>query len=91
MQLHTGQRLTVYVAGASPNSGNAIRAVASLLRDPEYNYDLHVVDVHRSPGAAYRDGILTVPSVVLTRAGLKVVVGGVIDEQNVRARLGAVK
>jgi hypothetical protein len=88
MQLHTGQRLTLYVAGASPQSSNAVRAVARLLRDAAGSYDLSVVDVYRAPAAAHAAGVVTVPSVVFTGARSKVIVSGTFDKEILRRKLG---
>jgi hypothetical protein len=90
MQLTTGQRLTLYVAGASPHSSRAVRVVAALVRGREQMYDLTVVDVHRCPGRAHRDGVLTVPGIVVASSGLTRVINGPIEESTVRAKLGLV-
>jgi hypothetical protein len=87
MQLHTGQRLTLYVAGASPQSSSAVRAVAALLRDAAGSYDLSVVDVYRTPSAAHAAGVVTVPSVVFTGGGSKEIVSGTFDEEILRRKL----
>ena len=87
MNVRTDQRLTLYVAGASPNSSIAIRTLAALLRQSGSKYDLHIVDVHRHAAAAHSAGVLTVPALVLMREDSTSFLTGAIDEQSLRARL----
>lgn len=89
MELPKTPQLSLYVAGASPQSGNAVRAVAAFMRDRHRPYDFTVVDVHRTPEVAYRDGVLTVPAVVLTTPDAKVTVSGNFSVRGLRVKLGA--
>ena len=76
--------LVLFVAGASPQSSRAIRALASFVSDqPPGRYRWEIVDVHRDPKRARHAGVLTVPSLlVVTNDGARVLAG------NIAARLG---
>ena len=83
------RHVTLYVAGASPQSRNAVRAVAALLRKTRGEMCLRVIDVHREPDVAYRDGVLTVPAVVFRDSRSKVIVSGAFSDEKLDADLGA--
>ena len=89
MDLSARRHVTLYVAGASPQSRNAVRAVAALLRKTPGKICLRVIDVHREPGAAYRDGVLTVPAAVFHDSRSKVIVSGAFSDERLDAELGA--
>ena len=90
MDRSTAAKVTLYIAGASPQSSNAVRAVTGLLRRFPSAFDLSVVDVHRNASAAYRDNVLTVPSLVLETPERKLLVSGAFSERSLRTRLGLV-
>ena len=50
---------------------------------------LRVIDVHREPGAAYRDGVLTVPAAVFHDSTSTVIVSGAFSDEKLDAELGA--
>jgi hypothetical protein len=83
--------VTLFVAGASPQSSEAVRAVAALLRRTSGEVCLRVIDVHREPAAAYREGVLTVPAAVFGDSKSKVVISGAFSEEKLSAVLGAAR
>ena len=84
----TATKLTLYVAGASPQSSNAVRAVAGLLRRSPNAFELSVVDVHRTPSAAYREEVLTVPAIVVETPESKLLMSGAFSERGLRMKIG---
>ena len=91
MDLAASRHVTLYVAGASPQSRNAVRAVAALLRKTPGEMCLRVIDVHREPGVAYRDGVLTVPAAVFHDSASTVIVSGAFSDEKLDAELGAIE
>jgi hypothetical protein len=89
MDLSPVPRLTSFVAGASPQSSDAVRVLVDFLRRARCSCDLRVVDVHRAPAVVHREGVLTVPTVVVTREESRIVVSGALSEPRLRATLGA--
>lgn len=82
--------LTLYVSGASPNSGAALDAVQRLC-DGELagRVDLQIVDVRDQPALVVRDNIVAVPTLVKRLpAPLRYLVGDLGDIARVRIGLG---
>lgn len=89
MDLPKTPRLVLYVAGASLQSSIAVRAVAAFLRNERRPYDFSVVDVHRTPEVACREGVLTVPALILTSSDATVTVSGNFSVRGLRVKLGS--
>lgn len=89
MDLPKTPRLTLYVAGASPQSSNAVRAVAAFMRNRHSAYDFTVVDVHRTPEVACREGVLTVPAAILTSSDTRIIISGRFSVRGLRVKFGA--
>ena len=75
-------RLTLFVAGRSPNSRRALANLAESGVGPDHPA-LEVVDVLERPERALRDGILLTPSLVIERDGERQVLVGGLDDRTV--------
>jgi circadian clock protein KaiB len=87
-----GQRyvLQLYVAGTNPRS---LRAVENLRRICERHmpgeYDLTVIDIYQTPGAAEEGQVVAAPTVVKELPlPLRRIVGDLADEGHVMVALG---
>ena len=83
-------RLTLYVAGASPRSAEAIDTVRRIC-DEELagRVELRIVDVSEQPAPAISDDILAVPTLVKRwPPPSRRLVGDLADADRVRAGLG---
>ena len=80
--------LTLYVAGASPRSAEAIDTVRRIC-DEELagRVELRIVDVGEQPALAIGEGIVAVPTLVKQPAPLRRLVGNLADADRVRAGL----
>ena len=86
---HPRWSLTLYVAGASPRSAEALETVRRLC-DEELpgHVELEVVDVTDEPARTDRDRIVAVPTLVKRLpAPPRQLVGGLADADRVRAGL----
>ena len=81
--------LTLYVAGASPRSAEAIDTVRRICdEDLAGRVELRIVDVREQPAPAIGEGIVAVPTLVKRGpAPLRRLVGNLADADRVRSGL----
>ena len=80
--------LTLYVSGASPHSARALETVRRLCdEDLAGRVELEVVDVADEPGAAARDRIVAIPTLVQRLPAPRQLVGDLADVDRIRAGL----
>jgi len=75
-------RLTLFVAGRSPNSQRALTNLADVGVGPDHPA-LEVVDVLASPARAMDEGVLLTPSLVIERDDERLVLVGGLDDRSV--------
>jgi circadian clock protein KaiB len=81
--------LTLYVADQAPRSVLAIRACTALCEMYRPGrVTLEIIDLYRHPGAAKRDGIVAVPTLIRSRPlPVRTLIGTLTDPAQVLARL----
>jgi circadian clock protein KaiB len=83
-------RLTLFVSGTSPASGQAERRLRDMCdRHAASGYDLKIVDIYEQPAEVVSRGVLAVPTLIKERPPpVRVLIGDFTDEPRVLAALG---
>ena len=57
--------LKLYITGMTPRSQEALRNIKKIIKEnPNYNFDLEVIDIYQQPTLAKGDQILAIPTLV---------------------------
>jgi circadian clock protein KaiB len=77
-------RFRLYVSGTAKRSMNAVNQITEICKNHLGDCDLQIIDIYENPGAAKKDDIIAIPTLIkLSTAPRRRIIGDLADTNKV--------